>query len=126
MSKTLRLFLPAAALAVGFTLWSGSTSYAQPVYGGPGYGAYPAPQAYGGAYAPSYGQAYGVGGFTAPLYHPPSVHYDRVYHPTRTHWTPLRGWHTHGHYDVVPHYTPGHFDTLHNGHVDPNPHYHHR
>jgi hypothetical protein len=42
-------------------------------------------------------------------YHGPSLHYHKVYHPTTLHWTPYRGWHTHGHYHVVPHYTPGHF-----------------
>jgi hypothetical protein len=37
----------------------------------------------------------------------PSLHYDRVYHPEYSHWTPRSGWHTHGHYDLVPHVTPG-------------------
>lgn len=62
----------------------------------------------------------------APIYHPPSVHYDQQYHVESYHWTPGRGLHTHGHYDAVPHYVPGHFDTLHNGHIDLNPHYHGR
>lgn len=43
-------------------------------------------------------------------YHAPSLHYDEVYHPEYSHWTPLRGFHTHGHYDLVPHVTPGHYD----------------
>jgi hypothetical protein len=59
------------------------------------------------------------------VYHGPSLHYDRVYHPTYSHWTPLRGWHTHGHYDYVPHYTPGHFDYWHGDHLHGNPYYHH-
>lgn len=59
------------------------------------------------------------------VYHRPSVHYDRVYHPTRLHWTRSRGLHTHGHYDRVPHYVPGHYDRCHNGHIDLNPWYHH-
>jgi hypothetical protein len=59
-------------------------------------------------------------GWTRPVYHGPSVHYDRVYHPTRTHWTPQRGWHSPGHYD----YVPGHYDYLHNRHVHGNRHYH--
>jgi hypothetical protein len=42
-------------------------------------------------------------------FHAPSLHFHRVYHPTHLHWTPNRGWHTHGHFDLVPHYTPGHF-----------------
>jgi hypothetical protein len=42
-------------------------------------------------------------------YHSPSVHFHTTYHPTHLHWTPYRGWHTHGHYHVTPHYTPGHF-----------------
>jgi hypothetical protein len=50
-------------------------------------------------------------------WHAPSVHYDRVYHPTQVHWTPNSGWHTHGHYDVVPHYTPGHVHYYNNGNV---------
>lgn len=62
---------------------------------------------------------------SGPVYHPPSVHYDRVYHPEYSHWTPSRGYHTHGHYDVVPHYTPGHFDTRHGNHYHLNPRYHH-
>ena len=70
-----------------------------------------------------YGQSYGYNG---PIYHAPSVHYDRVYHPTTSHWTPWRGWHTHGHYDYVPHYTPGHYDYHHGNHIDANPHFHHR
>ena len=64
-------------------------------------------------------------GPTGPVYHGPSVHYDRVYHPTRTHWTPYRGLHTHGHFDYVPHYSPGHYDRLHNGHLHRNPYFHH-
>ena len=61
---------------------------------------------------------------SGPIYHPPSVHYDRVYHPEYYHWTPGRGLHTHGHYDYVPHYVPGHFDRLHGDHIDLNPHFH--
>lgn len=60
-----------------------------------------------------------------PVYHAPSVHYDEVYHETYRHWTPFRGWHSHGHVDVVPHYVPGHFDYRHGRHVHGNPHYHH-
>ncbi len=78
---------------------------------------------YGGGYG-GYGGGYG-GGFRAPIYHGPSVHYDRQYHADYSHWTPGRGFHSHGHYDIVPHYTPGHFDTLHNNHVHGNPWYHH-
>src|SRR5688572_161651 len=61
---------------------------------------------------------------SAPIYHAPSVHYDRVYHHEYSHWTPHRGWHSHGHYDAVPHYVPGHFDRLHGNHIDLNPHFH--
>jgi hypothetical protein len=63
-------------------------------------------------------------GYHGPIYHPPSVHYHKVYHPEYSHWTPWRGWHTHGHYDRVPHYTPGHFDYHHGDHIDLNPHFH--
>ena len=73
----------------------------------------------------SYGGGYGGYGRTASVYHGPSVHYDRVYHPTRTHWTPYRGLHTHGHYDRVRHYVPGHYDRLHNGHLHRNRYFHH-
>jgi hypothetical protein len=75
-------------------------------------------------YGPTYSSYWGGFGPSGPIYHPPSVHYHRVYHPTRTHWTPGRGWHTHGHFDHVPHYTPGHFDHLHGNHIDLNPHFH--
>jgi hypothetical protein len=89
-----------------------------------GYGGY---AGYGrSAYAPrSYGYGYGSSRYSAPIYHGPSVHLDPVYHPEYYHWTPGRGLHTHGHYDLVPHYTPGHVDHLHGGHIDGNPHYHH-
>jgi hypothetical protein len=84
-------------------------------YGGGHYGGYSQPS---GGYS-QYGQfgrgysQYGRfgGGYStgrqAPHYHAPSMHYDRVYHADRLHWTPGRGLHTHGHYDLVPHYTPG-------------------
>jgi hypothetical protein len=49
-------------------------------------------------------------------YHPGGVHYDRVYHPEYSHWTPFQGFHTHGHYDVTPHATPGHYDYHRGGH----------
>jgi hypothetical protein len=61
---------------------------------------------------------------SVPIYHPPSVHYDRVYHHDYSHWTPHRGWHSHGHYHAVPHYVPGHFDRWHGDHIDLNPHFH--
>ncbi len=60
-----------------------------------------------------------------PTWHGPSVHYDRYYHPTYRHWTRHRGWHSHGHYDYVPHHVPGHYDRCHNGHIDLNPRFHH-
>jgi hypothetical protein len=72
-----------------------------------------------------YGGGFNYGGSRGPIYHAPSVHLDRVYHPDYSHWTPGRGVHTHGHYDVVPHYTPGHFDTRHRNHIHANPWYHH-
>ena len=85
---------------------------------------------YGGyrGYGSNYG-GYGNYGsyrsyYSGPVYHQPSLHYDRVYHAT-PHYTPWRGWHTHGHYDTVPHYTPGHFDRAHGNHVHGNPNFHH-
>jgi hypothetical protein len=47
-----------------------------------------------------------------------------VYHPDYSHWTPYRGWHSHGHEHVVPHYLPGHFDGWHGDHIDLNPYFH--
>ena len=79
----------------------------------------------GSRYSSGYGGDYYRQSFSGPVYHDPSVHYDRVYHPTDVHWTPRRGWHTHGHYDLVPHYTPGHFDHQHGSHLHLNPRYHH-
>lgn len=58
-------------------------------------------------------------------WHTGSVHLHRTYHPTSSHWTPGGGFHTHGHYDYVPHFTPGHFDVYHNGHLHGNPYFHH-
>ena len=52
---------------------------------------------------------YGGGHYHAPSYHGPSLHYHRTYHPTYYHYTPYGGLHSHGHYDYVPHYTPGHY-----------------
>ena len=133
--KTLRWTFTVGMFTLAMTALSGSTAKAQGFgygnyghgvqsgYAGQGYGGY---GGYGsqGLYGGSgYG---GYGRSSVPVYHPPSVHTDRVFHPTRTHWSLLRGVHTHGHYDNVPHYTPGHFDRGHNGHIDPNPYYHHR
>jgi hypothetical protein len=50
-----------------------------------------------------YGGNRGYGGYGG--YNRGSMHYDRVYHGY-SHWTPGRGYHSHGHYDYVPHYTP--------------------
>ena len=107
--------LKTLSLAAAMILTVGATAQADHFHGGFG-GGYCGTVIYGG-----YG---GYGGYTSPIYHGPSVHYDPVYHPTSSHWTPSKGWHTHGHVDYVPHYTPGHFDTLHNGHVHSNPWYH--
>ncbi len=61
---------------------------------------------------------------SGPIYHAPSVHYHSQYHHEYSHWTPYRGWHSHGHYDAVPHYTPGHFDYKHGNHIHGNPYFH--
>jgi hypothetical protein len=86
----------------------------------------PQVQAHDGHFHGGYSGGYWNGGynFTKPIYHQPSLHFHRVYHPTRLHWTPNRGWHTHGHVDIVPHFTPGHYDTYHNGHIHANPWFH--
>jgi hypothetical protein len=73
------------------------SSYGSSYYGDSGYGR----SGYGSS-------GYGNYRYSQPTYHAPSLHYDRVYHPEVYHWTPSRGLHTHGHYDTVPHYTPGH------------------
>ena len=83
---------------------------------------------HGGGYGRSYGgygYSYGGYGYRTPIYHRPSVHLDRVYHVESLHWTPYRGLHAHGHYDLIPHYTPGHFDRLHGGHIHYNRRFHH-
>jgi hypothetical protein len=79
-----------------------------------------------GAMVPSTASAGGWGWgsfYNGPIYHAPSVHYHAVPHTT-PHWTPWRGWHTHTHIDVVPHYTPGHYDYKHGNHVHGNPWFH--
>ncbi len=78
-------------------------------YGGYGYGY----NRYGGGY-----------GMSRPIWHGPSVHLDRVYHREYSHWTPHRGFHSHGHYDRVPHFVPGHFDFLHGNQIHTNPRHH--
>lgn len=67
----------------------------------------------------------GYGGSRGTVYHAPSVHIDRRYHADYSHWTPGRGYHTHGHIDYVPHYVPGHRDFRHGNHVHANPRFHH-
>jgi len=83
----------------------------------------------GNASAQHYHSQGGYSGYSngynqGPVYHAPSVHYDRVFHPEYTHWTPFRGVHTHGHYDAVPHVTPGHFDYQYGNTIVPNRHFH--
>ena len=106
-------------LAAGAVMLFSSQANAQYYGGNQGYGNYGYSQPYNST--PSYGYQ---GGYTAPVYHPPSVHFDRVYRPTQLHWTPRRGVHTHGYQQIVPHYTPGHFDTRHGNHVHPNSYFH--
>ncbi len=116
MTKFRKVLLTLAALGafslggVGVTqaqdyYHSGGNHYRQGGYGQHnGYGQY---NAYNQrSYAPYSGRSSGY--YRTPQYHAPSMHYDRVYHADSYHWTPSRGRHTHGHYDVVPHYTPGH------------------
>lgn len=59
-----------------------------------------------------YGGYSGYRGHNHTTYHAPSVHYHKQFHGY-SHWTPSRGYHSHGHYDYVPHYVPGH---VHNRH----------
>jgi hypothetical protein len=124
MRTTLKTLCVGGALAVAALLMGTNTSQAQ-YYPPTGAQTYPG-YAPGGStgYTPGYASPGYSGYRSGPIYHGPSVHYDRVYHADRTHWTPGRGLHTHGHYDAVPHYTPGHFDRSHGGHVDLNPRYH--
>lgn len=57
---------------------------------------------HGGYFKPGCGTVYGGYGCYRP-----SLHYDSVYHADYYHWTPSGGFHSHGHYDSVPHYTGG-------------------
>lgn len=114
--KVIKRVLVASILTlVGFGVLGSSTAQAYDNYAySPGYGGYA-------------GYRNGPGPVrSGPIYHPPSVHYDRVYHADYTHWTPGRGWHTHGHQHIVPHYVPGHFDHQHGDHIHVNPRFHHR
>jgi hypothetical protein len=121
MKRTLKVFVLASCLLVGLIIFSAGTAQAQ-YYGGYGYGGM---RSYGGGngynswsggYGSSYGYGYnshsgyggGFGGYGSG-YHPPSVHYHQVYHPTSAHWTPDIGYHTHGHYHYLPHHVPGHY-----------------
>ena len=70
-------------------------------------------------------QRYNAWGYAQPVYHGTSVHLDSTYHVESYDWTPRQGIHSHGHYDVTPHFTPRHFDYGHGGHIDANPGYHH-
>jgi hypothetical protein len=63
--------------------------------------------------------------WSGSFYHRPSVHFDALWHHEYDHWSPRRGWHSHGHYDSVPHYVPGHFDYHHFDHIVPHPFFHH-
>jgi hypothetical protein len=122
----------AAAVAVGLGALA-MTSEAQAQHGRSSHGGHYSQGGHGSHYGHSQGNHYGHGNGHAyghrgrsPIYHPPSVHYHQRYHVDSYHWTPGRGLHTHGHIDLVPHYTPGHYDTLHNGHIHGNPYYHGR
>lgn len=108
--KVLRTTVMASVLALGLALTNPSESSAQGWGFGHGHG---------------HGHFGGFGGFATPVYHPPSFHFDTIYHHDYYHWTPLRGWHSHGHFHTVPHFVPGHFDTFHNGHFHLNPFFHH-
>jgi len=83
---------------------------------------------YNGGYNGGYGQQqnHGHNHGSGPVYHGPSVHYDRVYHPTGIGFSLFRGIYTTGHYDAVPHYVPGHVDYRHGNHIHGNPRYHGR
>jgi hypothetical protein len=116
--------LSIGAFALVFAISSASTSETQAqgpwhprsIYSG-----------HGSPYSAGIPRSYPYGGlrYSAPIYHAPSVHFDHYYHHDYYHWTPRRGLHSHGHYDAVPHYTPGHFDHSHGNHIHGNPHFHH-
>ena len=44
-----------------------------------------------------------------PYVYTPSFHWDTYYHHEYNHFTPRRGWHSHGHFDVVPHFGGHHY-----------------
>jgi hypothetical protein len=119
VQRRMRIGLVALAVVGGAVLLCDSTAYARDCHSG--YGSYHSGSSY---YRSShYGSLRSHRSHS--LYHAPSVHYDRVYHPTFSHYTRSRGYHSHGHYDRVPHYVPGHYDRYHRGHIDLNSWYHH-
>jgi hypothetical protein len=108
--KSLSLAVP-GFIALTLALAAPSTSNAQPYYSG-GYSYWNAPRY---NYSSYYGNSW-YGGYSAPsygYYNPGYSSYYRSYrpaivHPETLHWTPRRGWHTHGHIHV-PH--RGHYHT---------------
>jgi hypothetical protein len=105
-------FTALGLLAVCLTLFAPSASHAQYYgsgsyggYGLRGYGGYGYPGSSGFGYRSYRYSNYGYGGYGYGGYG-----YGRraIVHPERLHWTPYRGWHTHGHLHV-PH--RGHYHT---------------
>jgi hypothetical protein len=98
----------ASIVAAGFLLAIPAESHAQYLnyYGnavGPGTfrlsyysGGYYPSYAYYGGYAPTIYSSY-------PYHGGYSFYPQTIVHPTAAHWTPYRGWHTHGHVHV-PYY----------------------
>jgi hypothetical protein len=94
-------------LAACLTLLAPANSQAQSY----NYGSYPG---YDYGYSRSYGGGYGYGGYQYGWNNPYRYRgygyapRPAIVHPEYGHWTPRRGWHTHGHIHV-PH--RGHYHT---------------
>lgn len=111
--KTLTLAVP-GFVALTLALAAPSTSHAQTYYPG-GYSYWNTPSYnYGSNYGSYWNGGYGgYDSYRYSYYNPGYSSYYRSYrpaivHPEYSHWTPRRGWHTHGHIHV-PH--RGHYHT---------------
>ncbi len=125
MKATFRFFSLAALITVGASFLTSGSAQAQDYRFGRSRGFAPSYRGFNDRGFNDYSRGFSRRGFrSGPIYHGPSIQYDRVYHPDRLHWTPRRGLHTHGHTHIVPRYVPGHFDTRHRGHIHANPRYH--
>lgn len=109
--KRMLSLLVLGGLTCGLVLAAPAVGHAQvivpsPGYYSPGYAVTP----YDYSYTPGYG-VYPYSPYGSGYYPYSSYNYYRrptIVHPEYSHWTPGRGWHTHGHLHV-PHH--GHYHT---------------